>query len=276
LLIKGKEVKILGDLSWDDMKKVPIEELVKEKVGFHRGLVSEEHSENSLGAVREAVNLGPFCVEFDVTLVNGEVWTKHPPQEPLDRLEEVLPLFEGKETYPKIDIKLMGEPPSPAIDAVLSLVEQTRIKFVLINLGLGLGRRTKKAIGNYRDYFMGAENYLATRAGDNPKIRLNNDLERYRPAREKIDNGIESHVAGLGTFVYSISPEIHDEDGEMVAQFAKRHKTGQLVFWLREPKVTEETIRAALALEEKYDLEVYFDINPQFIVGFDIVKLSQK
>lgn len=264
------------------MKRASLEEIVRKKFGFHRGFASEKYPENSLGAIRDAINREPPFVEFDVTLVDGEVWTRHPPREPLDKLDEVLSLFEGKKTYPKIDVKLMGEPPPPAIDSVLSLVKQTRINFVLINVGLGLGKRTKRAIGNYRDYFMGAENYFATKVGNDPRIRLNIDLERYRPVGEEIDNDIESHVRGLGPLVYSISPEIHDEDRELVAQFVGRRKIGKLVFWLRgepdvpNPKVTEETIRAALALEEKYDLEVYFDINPSFIAGFDILKLGKR
>lgn len=253
-------------------KELPLEEIVKTRFGIHRGLVSEGNPANSLGAIRAAIVLDPPFAEFDVGLFNGAIGTGHPPDKPQDRLEEVLPLFGEKKTYPKVDIKLMGEPFRPVIDAALPLIKQTRINFVLVCFS------TLKSKENIRrDYFMQAEAYFAEKVGPTQKIGLSIDLARYRPPRGAINGGfgIREHVGKLGGLVYCISTEIHEEDRERVAQFAQEHKIGQLHFWLRgwpdvpNPSVSEETLRPALALEDRYPVKVYFDLNPAFIEGFD-------
>lgn len=242
-----------------------MDDLIKQRFGIHRGL-TEAYKENSLEAIKAAVALKPPFVEFDVMLVNGVVRTGHPPGKPLDGLEEVLYLFEGKETYPKIDIKLKDDKPySAVIDKVLRLVSQRHINFVLINVS-----------GEDRDYVMQAENYLADRARDNQKIRMNIDLARYGGPKYEIGECIEKHVEKLGDVVYSISPEIHEEDYEVIAKFAEKNLIRNVCFWLRgwldnpNPKVKEETIRKALDLEKEYNIKVYFDINPKYVMAQDV------
>lgn len=247
-------------------KELPLEEIVKERFGIHRGIASKENPENSLEAIKAAVECEPPFVEFDVVLVDGEVRTGHPPQEPMEKLEEVLPLFERKKPYPKIDIKLKkGEPYPPIIDRTVKIINLLRKDFTLINIG---GRGT----GIGRDFFMQVEKYLATKTRDNLKIRLNIDLARYRPARGEIDEGIKEHVRSLGNFIYSVSPELFVKDIDEVAQFAQEYRIPYIVFWRscpNVPKGSRETIRAALALEDRYPVKVFFDINPTFIKGFD-------
>lgn len=241
-----------------------LEEKVKQRFGIHRGIESHHAKPNSLKAIEQAIRFAPPFVEFDVMLVEGVIETGHPPQEPLDKLGKILPLFEGKKTYPKIDIKLNKEPYSVVIDAVLRLINQVDIDFVLINIS---GEKV-------RDYLMRAEKYLAMRVKDNTKIRVNIDLARYRSSRCEIDEGIKKHVEGLGDTVYSISPEIHEEDWEKNVKFAEEYQIMNCCFWLRgwpdepNPNVTEKIIREALGLERKHSIKVYFDINFKYVEGF--------
>lgn len=242
------------------IKNLVLKEIIKQRFGIHRGL--ETHAEpNSLKAIQYAVALKPVFVEFDVTYADDVIKTGHPPQEPLDKLEDVLSVFEESKTYPKIDIKLKNyEQYSIVIDNVLKLVSQTDIDFVLINVS-GL---------NDRDCVMEVENYLSVKIRNNPKIRLNIDLAKYKG----IDDCVKKHVNKLGDVIYSVSPEIHEENWDKTIRFAEKNNIENCYFWLRgspdttNPDVTEETIQKALSLEEKYNVKIYFDISPPYIKGF--------
>lgn len=176
-------------------------------------------------------------------------------------------LFEGKNTYPKVDIKPRSSASlvslNETIDRVVDLLKQKQLNFTLLNVSV------------YNEdcvMVMQAETYLAYRAAHYPTIRLNIDLERYRPTGEKIHDDIKEHVSKLGSFVFSISPEIHSEDGEEIAKFAEEQKIDIVAFWFSKNRprgynlvVAEETVRAKLALEEKYPITIYFDINPFYL-----------
>lgn len=243
-------------------KELPLEEIVKERFGIHRGIASKENPENSLEAIKAAVECEPPFVEFDVVLVDGEVRTGHPPRAPMDRLEKILPLFSGVRPYPKVDVWLRTSPDFSLIDLVLADLESVDLPFVLI--AIGHEKSTPRIVE--------AGRYLARRIGDNPKIRFNIDLRYYRGMEAE---AIDHHVTNLGSAVFSISPEIHQSDWEETARFAEKHQIEQICFWLWVPpdapperQVSEETLWKVLALEERYPVKVYFDIDPRWIEGF--------
>lgn len=245
-------------------KNASMKTIIRERFGIHRGLAKKGYILNSLKAIAAAVVLEPPFVEFDISLVNGELLTGHPPQEPLDALSGVLDLFVGKKTYPKIDIKRRSnESLTETIDQTIGVIEQKQIGFTLINIGTS---------GRDREDVLRMEMYLTRKAAHNPAIRLNIDIERYKSVEKEIsrDKGIQEHVNKLGSFVFSISPEIYSNDYEAIARFARKHGIGKLVFWFYRGRhamfnVTEEKIRAALALEKRYPFVVYFDINKTYI-----------
>ena len=239
-----------------------LSEVIRKRFGIHRGIESPYALPNSLDAIKNAISLNPIFVEFDVILDNGSIKTAHPPQEPLDNLEEVLTLFKESNTFPKIDLKLKENSYTILIDKVIDLVKKTN-EFTLINLS-GI---------KIRDKMMQAEIYFASKIRDNPNIRLNLDLARYGRPRQKIDEIIQNHVKELKNTVYSISLEINEENWEAIFKFANHHGIKKCFFWLRgwpdvpNPKVKVKTILKALNLEKKYNIEIYFDINLNYIKG---------
>lgn len=251
------------------MEKAPLGKIIRERFILHRGLKSKTYEENSLDAVKAAVELEPLFVEFDVMYVNKEVRTGHPPQKPLDRLEDVLPLFEGKKTYPKVDIKLTTmDNITYAIDAVLDMINHYNLNFVVVNIGQI--KENGKIIDG--EIIMRVQSYLAEKVRNNPKIRLNIDLAKYVGRGGRPNERTRSHVKRLGDVVYSISPEIHEEDAEETLRFAEEFRIHNVQFWLRgwpdvpNSKVAESTIRKILKLEKKYHhVKFFFDINPAFI-----------
>lgn len=238
-----------------------LEKIVKERFGIHRGLSSKDHPENSLGAIEAAIALEPFMVEFDVVLADGVVRSGHPPHGPMDRLDEILSLFSGVKTYPKVDLWLNTSPDSSLIDLVLADLKLADLPFVLLAPG-----HLEPA-----SQIMDAQCRLAQRIRDNPKVRLNIERREYR---ETGAEAVDRHIARLGPALFSISPEIHRADWEETARFAVKHRVKQIHFWLwgppdiPNPRVSEVTVRKALALEEQYPFKVYFDINPIYIEGF--------
>jgi glycerophosphoryl diester phosphodiesterase len=252
-----------------------IERIVGERFGIHRGLASEDNPENSLGAIKAALDLRPFMVEFDVVLVDGAVRTSHPPQGPMDLLKDVLALFKGEKTFPKVDIKVPGISFVSIIDEVLGLISAAHLDFTLVNIGVKRGERDSNIAQ------MAAERHFVERAaGNKGSTGLNIDLNRYRAVGEGgnpvfFGAAVNKHVEALGN-VFSVSPEIHEDDWELTAGFARRHGIDQIHFWLRgwpdvpEPKVAEETIRKALTLEERYPIKVFFDIDPRHIIGLNL------
>ncbi len=212
--------------------------------------------ENSYDAIKAAVEQGVFYVEFDVMFVDNSWWTGHPPSEPIDTLERILSLFKDNETFPKIDLKLnTAEDNSQAIDAALAPVKHAGLKFTLINIGGETGRKSS----------IETQNYLAEKVRDLEHIRLNIDLQYYRPHGEPIDEGIYQHVSSLGDFVFAMSPEVHKEDYDAIGSFAQQHNIPYVCFWLSGHHVKEETLLQALELEEKYDIKVLFDMNEGYV-----------
>lgn len=250
------------------MEEAPLDKIIEKRFIFRRGLKSREHKENSIEAIKAAVNLEPLAVEFDVMYDGKEVRTGHPPQKPQDRLEDVLLLFDGRKTYPKVDIKSTRDNIMHTIDAVLDVINHCNLNFVLVNIGQ-IKEKGKIIDGNI---IMWAQNYLAEKVRDNPKIRLNIDLAKYVGRGRRPDERTRSHVKRLGNVVYSISPEIHEEDAEEIVRFAEEFRIHNVHFWLRiwpdepNPKVAESTIRKMLKLEKKYpNIKISFNINPTYI-----------
>lgn len=224
----------------------------------HRGDLSAGE-ENSYAAIKAAVDQEVFYVEFDVMRIGRGFYTGHPPSEPVEHLEDVLPLFEGYETFPKIDLKLgSGEQYRETISALLTVLKQFDVDFVLLNLAGLKGRAA-----------MEAECYLMGK-GDR-RIRLNIDPHRYQPFGEVIDENIDRHIESLGSAPFSISPEIHREHHSDMGELAQRHGIQYVCFWLfglpdePHPQVSESTLRKALELEARYDVTVLFDMDRRYV-----------
>ncbi len=240
--------------------------LIKQKFGLHRGIYSNPSKENSIQAIEKAIDLRPLWVEFDVGLANNkELKTGHPPRRLVASFSKALSLFQNKETYPKIDLKIGEKRKYPQmINTILELINQYKIDFTLINIS---GTENRYQI-------IEAHNYLFKKIKNNPKIRLNVDLAdlvNSKTLKREIDKETENHIKNSRNIIHSLSLEIHEEDWNKNAQFAEKHQIKNLYFWLRgwpevlNPGVSKETIRKALELENKYNIEVYFDINPQYI-----------
>lgn len=249
-----------------------LETIVKERFGFHRGFHSKERPENSLEAIKAALPFEPYDIEFDVTLVGSELWTGHPPQKPLDRLEEVLPLFKGKKTYPKVDLKLdLAKPCSVQIDPLVDRINRADLAFVLVNMG-GVKRL------NYQ-MKIDAQDYFAAAMRGNERVRLNVDLANFE---DQIGGDVKEYINGLGGAAFSTCPEIYESDWEVEACLAEGCEIPQIHFhiWPRdwpdvpEPQINEGTIREALVLEERYPIKVYFDMDPRRVESLDLKRLG--
>ena len=235
---------------------------MRERFCSHRGDLSAG-PENSYEAIKASVEQDVFYVEFDVMYIRGSLWTGHPPSEPIDELERILPLFEDTETFPKIDFKFGScEEFKKPIDALLSLLGKYNLDFVLINLGGELkGERMNEA-----------QLYFTSQVRKNEQIKLNIDLKYYRPSGKPISKKIRDHVASLGEVVYTISPEIHKENLDAMGKFAQEHGIKYVCFWLfgppdePNPKVSEAPLLKALELEKKYDVKVLFDIDQGYVI----------
>ncbi len=239
---------------------LPLDKLVKQKFGLHRGVCSDTSEENSLQAIKKAADLEPLWIEFDVVLSDDkELKTGHPPRF-VSNFEEILSLFKNKKTYPKIDLKLREEKEfyPLMIDRTLDLVASYNIKFALIS------------ITGDKEHIIESQNYLFQKIKNNPKIKLNIDLAKYEEIGENPEE-LETHIKTLSDIIYCLSPEIHEDNWNTNAQFAEKHQIKNIHFWLRSwpdvlnPKVNETTIRKALKLEDRYNIKVRFDINPQHI-----------
>jgi len=242
-----------------------LEEILKTRFGPHRGIMGNGYIQNSFDAIKAAVDLNPPFVEFDISLVDGILRTGHPPQKPLDKLTDVLCLFENKKTYPKIDIKpLTTSSTRNAIDQTLKIVRQKQIAFTLLNIGRGhLGK----------EEFVEIDKYAASKIQNSPAIRLNADVARFRPYGSPVDQATKQYLKSLGSALFSISPEVHKEDPETMVRLARDHGINTVAFWLQSwpavssPQVKEETVREIFALEKKYpDVSIFFDINQEYVI----------
>ncbi|MHA1283272.1 MAG: hypothetical protein ACTSQP_12265 [Promethearchaeota archaeon] len=232
-----------------------ITQIIKERFGVHRGLESPYALPNSKEAIKSAVDLHPAFVEFDVILENNEVKTAHPPQKPLDKLDDFIGIFNENNTFPKIDIKLKADSFPVLIDKVVEIAK--KLKFVLLNVS---GFKTRKEV-------IKAEDYCAEKIRNVPNIKLNIDLARYRPPGKELDNEIEDHIENIKDVVFSVSPEIHEENWDLIMRICVKYNIKNCCFWLRgwpdvpDPKVEITTIYKAVELENKYNVKIYFDIN---------------
>lgn len=248
-------------------------ELISKRFSYHRGL-EKGMTANSEEAIKQALSKNSLFIEFDTFYYDGEMYTGHPPQPPIDPLKDVFALFKGNRTYPKIDLKLSTERNyKNTINRVLKILSKLNLKFVLVNAGGHLA--------STKDY-MDAEEYLCSKIKDNPKIRINIDLARYRKnfkgTKKMLDKITDEHVNKMGSCVYSVSPEINEENWDMTAEFCKKHNIPVIGFWLRgwpdvpHPHIGIKKIKKAIELEKKYNVKVVFDINPA-TVSSDASKL---
>ena len=226
---------------------------LKGRFCMHRGDPSAGR-ENSYDAIKAAVEQDIFYIEFDVRFKDGSWWTCHPPNEPIDELERILSLFKDHKTFPKIDLKMStADDYYQAIDAALAAVKNAGLNFTLINIG---ETDLKSSIE--------MQNYLAEQIRGLEHIRLNIDLQYYRPHGEPIDEGIHQQVSSLGNLVFAMSPNIHKEDPDTMGRFAQQHNIPYVCFWLSGHHVKEETLLQALKIEE-YGVKVLFDMNEGYV-----------
>ena len=256
-------------LSGNSYSKNYLEEIIHEKFGSHRGLGSQEVRENSKEAIRRAIETKPAFVEFDIIYCKKDDSLRlgHPPQEALEKLEEVYTLFKESSTYPKVDIKLSdGDDYKKVIDEVIEQGGKSELDFILVNLGA------------YKDanQAIDVEEYFCSKIKNKPQFKLNIDLERYKKNAEEgcCDEVINRHIDKCNEQIYSVSPEINEDDRKKTAEFCKEHDIKNISYWLRgwpdnpDPKVREETIKNALDIEKQYGgLSVYFDISKDKIVN---------
>jgi len=244
----------------DQSGNIDLRRIVKEKFGIHRGFENNNIKPNSIDAIKKALSLNPPFVEFDIVLHDGIVKTSHPPQEPLDKIEDILDLFKSTTTFPKIDVKMKRETSLTLIEKIFKLAIEFN-RFTLINLS---------GVKN-RNFIMEIEEIFYEKIKNHDKIKLNIDLARYKKPKEEIDDDIRIHVKKICKVIHSISPEIHEENWDSILSFAKENNIKYVYFWLRgwpdqpNPEVKVDTILNALKLEVKYGIKIFFDINFNFV-----------
>ncbi len=224
---------------------------LKSLICYHRGVSKIGDIPNSYEAIKNAIQKKPLLVEFDIFLHKGELYTGHPPHDPINKFKDVIKLFVGKSTFPKIDIKVKKDYVTP-IKKVLEELKNENIKFALINIGGIKGKLS-----------MEAEEYLASHSGSN--VMINIDLARY--GKEEF----AKHLKRIQNKVLSISPEINESDWEYVFKIAKKYDIPVCNFWLRgwpdvkNPSISERKILEAFLAGRKQGLIVLFDLNPFFV-----------
>ena len=234
---------------------------LRERYCSHRGDLSAGPG-NSYEAIKASAEQDVVYVEFDVMYIEGSLWTGHPPSEPIDELERILPLFEDNETFLKIDLKFgFYEEWQEPIDTLLSLLGEYTLDFVLINLGGRLkGERMNEA-----------QLYFAEQVKDRDNLKLNIALQCHRPYGEPVSDELYLHFRSLGDLVWSVSPELFMEDHDAMGKFAQGLGIAYVIFWITglpnepTPWVSEATLLKTLELEEKYDIKVLFDINQGYV-----------
>ncbi|MHA1872021.1 MAG: hypothetical protein ACTSXF_13825, partial [Promethearchaeota archaeon] len=126
-----------------------------------------------------------------------------------------------------------------------------------------------------RELIFKIEEYFAEKIKDMPFVKINIDPARYRHNRadvmEDIDLDTREHLSKIKDYVDAMSIEIHEEDWDYMIKLAKEYNIKNIYFWLRgwpdvkHPVIHIETIYKALELEQKYKINVYFDINMNYI-----------
>ncbi|MDA2936321.1 hypothetical protein MYX06_03835 [Patescibacteria group bacterium AH-259-L05] len=250
-------------------------QIIKERFSCHMGYNFSQNKPNSLNAIKAAVEQNPLFVEFDITYQNGNIKTGHPPQERLDPLEDVLKVFRGSKTFPKLDLKLgQTNDDFTLIDAVIKLVGQLDIPFALFSMsnawirgggGWKKEKNREKLIQSYR--------YCADKIKGNPRIKLSFEIAKIKKYdKEFVDKKIKNHIEYLAQTLYCLALEIHQGNWKESVQVAQEFNIPNIQFWLTgwpdvsNPQVSKSTIFKALELEDQYPIKVYFDINPEYIV----------
>ena len=263
----------------DDLFFIPKE--IRERICIHRGLFKSEDKENTVSAIRDAVELNPYFVEFDIQKYNGSFFSGHPPAIVTGndgKLGNILSVYSEharqvrangqnfkRITFPKIDLKLNGEDNyEKLIDGLISILENPDyedIPFYLVNLGQVYGARYLSTLLQF-----------ANLARDlKERVGLNVDLEKLGTYDEKT---IDKDWAELDDFIFSVSPEIHTADvGDNFLLFIKQHNIKHVHFWLLGPpnnpcpSVYLNTLRYVLGWGQSNHLTVYFDINPKYVAN---------
>jgi glycerophosphoryl diester phosphodiesterase len=215
----------------------------------HRGVGIE----NTLEAIKSAIKLNPFLVEFDIQEYKHRLFLGHPPKIDMKAdLSQALSHFNKTTTLPKVDLKLSEITFDSALKLIPEYVKESILKNVLVNIDGELKP----------EQFMLAESNLMKNT--DYKILLNIDLGRYNSLSE---GTIDNHINNLDRKPFSISPNLEDNLSQVI-KYAKKHKIYQIHFWSF-PKSKYSLVQ----LYEKMNyvllsgLEVYFDIKNQNIIS---------
>lgn len=249
--------------------------IVEQKFGCHRGHNFDFHKQNSLNAIKSAIAQNRSFVEFDVTYQNGNIKTGHPPQDSLDFLKDVLKVFRGSKTFPKVDLKLnQTNDDFTFIDDVIKFIGQCHIPFALLSMsnvwirheGVWEKKKNKKKlIQSYR--------YCTDKIKSCSGIKLSLEIAWLKKHGKKlIAKETKNHIKYLTQNLYCFAIEIHEGDWEETIQMAQEYNIPVIQFWLRgwpdvpHPQVNKSTILKAIDLENHYPIKIYFDINPEYVV----------
>ncbi|MHA1340556.1 MAG: hypothetical protein ACTSRZ_10060 [Promethearchaeota archaeon] len=239
-------------------------QVIRDRFGIHRGLESPYAPPNSLKAIKSAIDLNPVFIEFDVIYFEGRAVTAHPPQKPLDDLREVMALFKGKTTFPKLDLKFDDKTYKKLTKIVVEILKDFD-SYALVNLSGVKGR--------YKIFEV--EEYFVNQIKDLPFVRINIDFARFRKIKndfhEAIDKETEQHLKKIKDYIDAVSLEIYEEDWDYIIKMGLRFEIHNYYFWLRgwpdvkHPVIHIDVIKKAIELEKKHNINVYFDINTNYI-----------
>lgn len=213
----------------------------------HRGLGVE----NSLEAIKAAVNTRPFMVEFDVQNVGGVLYLGHPPEINFDAtIDNTLKIYRNYEVKPKIDLKC-NKNWKKDIDLLLSRTNLLENQLI-VNIGGDELNSTD---------FMKAEEYLVLSSEAN--LLLNIDIARYSG---KTTSQIIQHINSLSRKPFSVSPMLESRFAKDI-KIASDCDIQHVHFWSNSTATySEEDLFLLFEKYSKLDFQVYFDINPGIIV----------
>lgn len=221
--------------------------ILAKTICYHRGLGKE----NSLDAVKNAILLRPFMVEFDIQNDKGIYYLGHPPKINYDyTLEDALLLYKNSVVIPKIDIKCSLNWKAD-IDLLIKKTEHFTGD-LLINVGGGILSSSQ---------FMDAESYLLRNS--KPNMLLNIDIARYKDYELSV---VKEHIKLLPRLPFSISPMI-ESNYKSDIETAINAGIQNIHFWSNNSKKCSEN--ELVSLYNKYSslsTKVLFDINPNIIV----------
>jgi len=180
------------------------------RLSAHRGYGSPQ---NSIRALRAALEAGFSMVEFDVLLDRGHWWLRHSlDDDSTETLADALALFRGSHVLPKVDFKLrVDQFTSETVSAIYHELARFPGK-KLVNLA---HRGQQVVDGAHPEHFFGARNYMHVErimydlhSKKDVSIMLNLDLQRYKQHAGVSDEEMLHHIRAIQPFVYSLSPEL--------------------------------------------------------------------